>query len=342
MQGGAGADTLDGGAGTADAVSYVGAGAAVSINLSSGSHTGDASGDVLTGFELYVGTAFADTITGSAATEWYMGGASADQFTGGGGLDEIWYVQSGAAVSIDLSTGSASGGDAAGDTFTGIAGVRGSIYADSLVGNSSANTLYGEGGDDTILAGDGDDTIQLHTDAGAYTPGPVGYVAYVDGGAGNDTILQGTEDAGSEIHGGTGNDRIMIWNGGSFGGDGNDTFTAPGSGDMYGEAGSDMFIFQGGLNYANGGDGADTYQGIALGISFAEETGATGTDVVLIPYAATSSQLYMFYDNVLDRMYFTSTADAGDGTINWGVAVLNWSTSGIDRLMANDGSFLSV
>ena len=87
IMGGAGADTLVGGAGL-DVLFYGGSSAAVNVNLAtSRTSGGDAAGDVISGFEGVVGSAFADTLTGGAGADSITGGANRDVLTGGLGRD---------------------------------------------------------------------------------------------------------------------------------------------------------------------------------------------------------------------------------------------------------------
>jgi Ca2+-binding RTX toxin-like protein len=73
-------------------------------------------------------------------------------------------------VSINLATGAASGGDAAGDIFGSIENLIGTGFADILIGDGGANVMSGGvgsdtfdagGGNDVVTGGDGDDTILL-------------------------------------------------------------------------------------------------------------------------------------------------------------------------------------
>ena len=87
--GGAGADTLAGGAGT-DIVSYLGSTTGVRVSLALATaqvSTGDASGDILSGFENLTGSALADTLTGDANANTLDGGTGNDTLTGGLGND---------------------------------------------------------------------------------------------------------------------------------------------------------------------------------------------------------------------------------------------------------------
>ncbi len=61
------------------------------------------------------------------------------------------------------------GGDAAGDTLTGIENIIGSAYADILTGDSAANALTGGDGDDVLSGGEGDDKLIGDTGAAAAT-----------------------------------------------------------------------------------------------------------------------------------------------------------------------------
>ena len=91
-----------------------------------------------------------------------------DTLNGGDGFDIISYLNSDAAVTINLGTGGAAGGFADGDQFSGVEGVSGSQLNDALWGDAAANTLLGIEGDDRLIGMAGDDVI--------------------DGGAGNDEL----------------------------------------------------------------------------------------------------------------------------------------------------------
>ena len=107
------------------------------------------------------------------------------------GLDTLSYAGSSAGVTVDLSAGTASGGDADGDSFSGFEHIQGSDYDDTLFGDTSPNAVIGGGGNDLIyggeaplgshddlFGGDGDDFIVAYN---FYS------FANVFGGAGTDT-----------------------------------------------------------------------------------------------------------------------------------------------------------
>ena len=166
--GGAGADTLIGGAGL-DTASYAGSGGAVTVNLATGKGSGgEATGDTLSGIEIVIGSAFTDTLIGDAANnrldggagdDTLIGGGGADTLIGGTGIDTASYAGSAAAVTVNLLTGKGLGGDAEGDTFSGVDRIIGSDLGDVLIGNDGNNTLEGGKGADTLTGGKGIDVI---------------------------------------------------------------------------------------------------------------------------------------------------------------------------------------
>ena len=172
LMGGEGNDTLTGGTGT-DTASFTG-GAAVTVNLSTGAASGQGT-DTLSGIENVLGSANADSITGDSSAnslegkdgadsldggdgnDSLIGGNGNDTLTGGSGTDWAAFFGSDAAVTVNLSTGAASGQGT--DTLSGIEHVLGSANADSITGDSSANTLDGGEGNDTLDGGSGNDTL---------------------------------------------------------------------------------------------------------------------------------------------------------------------------------------
>jgi serralysin len=88
--GGAGADTLDGGAGF-DALSYSQSSAGLVVDLlQPAAGSGEAAGDVLSGFERIVGSYFGDAILGATAGEEIYGLAGDDLLRGRGGDDTLF------------------------------------------------------------------------------------------------------------------------------------------------------------------------------------------------------------------------------------------------------------
>jgi Ca2+-binding RTX toxin-like protein/type III secretion system FlhB-like substrate exporter len=172
LTGGAGADTLAGGSGT-DTANYWASASAVTVNLLTNVNTGgDAASDSLSGIENVIGSDYADTLTGDASDNVLAGEAGADVIDGGAGSDTVDYSSMAGGVgiiTIDLSTGTATGGDAEGDTFSNIENITASANMDNLIGDAGDNILRGlgdhddldggSGGFDILMGGAGDDNM---------------------------------------------------------------------------------------------------------------------------------------------------------------------------------------
>ncbi|HEU0113572.1 MAG TPA: FG-GAP-like repeat-containing protein, partial [Thermomicrobiales bacterium] len=100
-----------------------------------------------------------DVLHGNGGNDTLAGGAGGDTLIGGGGSDTASYAGSGAGVTVNLGAGTASGGDAAGDTLSEIENLIGSAQVDTLTGDGGDNVLEGGGGADTLDGGAGDDTL---------------------------------------------------------------------------------------------------------------------------------------------------------------------------------------
>ena len=111
------------------------------------------------GRDVLVGREGNDTITGGNGKDNLAGGEGADSLDGGSGRDTATYSGSGLGVTVNLATGTASGGHADGDILVNIENLIGSRFDDSLTGNALANVLSGGGGDDRLNGGAGHDTL---------------------------------------------------------------------------------------------------------------------------------------------------------------------------------------
>ncbi|MFD1729814.1 calcium-binding protein, partial [Rhizobium viscosum] len=74
-----------------------------------------------------------DVLHGGNGNDILIGGAGADVLNGGAGTDTVSYAGSSSGVTIDLDAGTGHGGDAEGDTLSGIEVVVGSGYGDTLI-----------------------------------------------------------------------------------------------------------------------------------------------------------------------------------------------------------------
>jgi Ca2+-binding RTX toxin-like protein len=340
--GGAGNDTLDGGAGLDwlfggdgfDLISFASAASGLRIDLANPSqNTGDAAGDIIQGVEALIGSAHADTLLGDMAgnlldgsggndalsggagndtllgglgADVLEGGLGADSLTGGDGADWASYQAATAGVRVDLTTPTQNTGEAAGDKFTTIEGLRGSAFADDLRGGTGADNLDGGGGSDIldgragndwIAGGDGDDRLT--------------------GGVGADTLLGGT---GSDILiGGAGADRLD-------GGDGTDIAT-------YSAATAGVAADLAGLTAGKGDAAGDSFAGVEGLIGTAKNDTLAGDD------AANSLDGGAGADTINGR----GGADvlwggAGNDTLDGGAgADLLYGGTEVDRMNGGDG-----
>ena len=209
LHGGDGNDTLYGGSGNG---ALNGKNAQIGGNDTLFGHAGD---DVLDGGDGD------DTLSGGDGDDVLIGGVGADDLDGDDGTDTASYAESNAAVTVDLATGTGTGGDAQGDTLAQIENLTGSDHDDVLTGDTGDNVLMGGAGDDVLSGGDGVDTLI--------------------GAAGDDTIHGG--GGNDVINGGLGNDTM-------FGEAGDDLFIAGNNGPatsswVDGGAGSDTLDLSG-------------------------------------------------------------------------------------------------
>ncbi|MGC6366894.1 MAG: tandem-95 repeat protein [Candidatus Marinamargulisbacteria bacterium] len=105
------------------------------------------------------GTVNDDTMKGDANNDRFYGSLGADTILGGRGNDTADYTHSTEAVSINLETKEALGGDAAGDTYSSIESITGTAYDDAFVGDDSSNTFEGNAGNDRFSIGRGYDQV---------------------------------------------------------------------------------------------------------------------------------------------------------------------------------------
>jgi hypothetical protein len=132
---------------------------AIALNLE-----GTAEGDIIrTGLrnDILFGGPSNDELTGGGGNDQLRGDAGLDKLDGGDGTDTASYSISSAAVTVNLGTGSTTGGDAQGDTFISIENLTGSQFDDTLTGNGGDNNLQGGAGGDTLTGGPGADMFVL-------------------------------------------------------------------------------------------------------------------------------------------------------------------------------------
>ncbi len=265
IMGSAGADRIYGGQddptgvfgdAIGDTVNYSESNAPVQVDLrqelQSGGH---AEGDRLYDIENIVGSRYSDYLHATNGTKLLEGGRGADTIVGWQGSGTASYAGSNAAVQINLSIVTQSGGDAAGDQLYGIHDVLGSAYDDNIFGNSSSNTLQGGGGNDRFQGGLNNDRI--------------------DGGQGSDWLrldAYGTAGTSVDLADGTAEGSAFYFTNGEqdrlisienvIGTDASDMMRGNGEGNEFlGNGSADELYGEGGKDTLRGGAGNDTLSG---------------------------------------------------------------------------------
>ena len=202
----------------------------------------------LGGFDVLTGGAGNDTIDGGTGGDNFMATVNDgnDVYLGGDGIDRYNLSQTSANVTINLTTGTATGAEIGTDTISGIEIVLGGDGNNTITDGVIGEQMYGRGGNDTIImtvdnardridTGGGSDTIDYtafttslsvvlngFNESTVQGSGLVGttndVIAAIDNfiaGAGNDTIVGDTFN--NQLTGGLGTDTLT-------GGLGADTF----------------------------------------------------------------------------------------------------------------------
>ena len=194
---------------------------AVTINITNyaGTYTGTSGNNTVTGTseeDTMSGLAGNDTLTGGAGNDTLYGGSGNDgldggngddvlggglgndTITGGAGIDTVTYFDATSAVTVNLATTTQQNTLGAGqDTITGVENLYGSVFADTLTGNSGDNAIWGDGGNDTLSGGAGNDTLYGGAGIDTLSGGAGADLFYLQAGLGNDTVIGGV--AGSWI-----------------------------------------------------------------------------------------------------------------------------------------------
>jgi Ca2+-binding RTX toxin-like protein len=270
--GGAGADRLDGGSGI-DTVSYATSDTGVTVDLSlndngnvndSGFQAGGhAENDRLSSIEIVIGSTKDDNFKGTSADETFVGGAGADIIDGKGGNDTLSFAGATKAVTVNLTAGFGSGGDAQGDNYSNIFNVIGGKGADVLTGDSEKNFIYGADGNDIIDGGSNADELigGLGIDTLSYA-NSTGIVIVNLSTQGTSQVNGEKNAAGSAQNSGEA-DGDLIW----------------GFENLTGGINNDILFGDGAANVINGGAGNDTIRG-----GGAKDTLDGGADIDLVDY----------------------------------------------------------
>jgi Ca2+-binding RTX toxin-like protein len=195
VSGGPGSNQLSGGPGR-DTVDYFYSAASVTVTLQPGAdgfgHASGEGSDRLRAFEVVVGSAHDDTLSGGDGPDglWgfigddtLAGRGGNDVLEGGQGADKADFSAAPASVNVDLQLAADGYGHATGegsDRLAGVEAVVGSSQADTLSGSNLPEQLLGAAGNDVLDGKAGDDLL----DGGPGTDS-------LDGGDGTDTCSSG-------------------------------------------------------------------------------------------------------------------------------------------------------
>jgi Ca2+-binding RTX toxin-like protein len=279
LDGGPGADHLVGEGGV-DTVTYANSATGVSADLATGSGTGDGTDEVFA-VENLIGSPFDDTLVGDGGRNTIDGLAGDDVLDGAAGIDTVSFAASAMGVSANLTTGVATADGR--DVLSGFEDLIGSLFSDSLVGDSGPNTIYGvdgsdavdgAAGDDRLDGGDGNDIVFGSTGDDLFNGGrgidnlnfamSTGGV-HADLSAGRVTGEGSDRVAGVEDLGGTEFADVLTGNAGRntiAGGAGDDVIVGGSAADeLFGDEGADRLEGGRGDDLAIGGSGADAMDG---------------------------------------------------------------------------------
>ena len=275
LDGQAGADNLDGGFGFDFAwynTNSTGTGVTASL-ANSLINTGDAAGDTYISIEGLVGSSMADTLIGNNGNNFLRGQGGADALDGGNGFDFADYFNATSGATVDLTTPANNTGEASGDTYTSIEGIRGSAFNDILRGDSvlnggnPVNELIGGLGADILEGGGGFDYADYRNSSIGLTVS-IANTAINTGEAAGDTFIS--------IDGLIGSDQAD-----TLIGDGASNFLAGGLGAdaLDGQGGNDFaayFRSSGGLTVNLANPGLNT--GEAIGDTYTSIESLRGSD----------------------------------------------------------------
>ncbi len=343
--------------------------------------TGNDSIDALSGNDSIFGDAGNDTLIGNAGDDTLRGGTGNDTLQGGAGNDSLdggdgaadlaEYGDVVGAVTVDLTTGTASGA-AGSDLLTAIEWVWSGASNDSLRGDSLSNYLAGRGGADTLRGEGGDDflapdlptatandlidggpgfdrlelfnaTTSLTVDLSqnrlfGYGTDTLVSVEGALGGAANDTMIG--DSIGNYFWGRTGVDNLSGAAGADtlFGGGGNDLlFGGTENDQLWGDDGN--FAAGGGADSLDGGDGDDVLYGEqgndtlngGAGFDIAEFFAATAGVTVNLTTGVATGGAGVDSLIAVEAVYGSANPDSMTGQA--GVYTYLWGRDGADTLI---------
>ncbi len=247
-----------------------------------------------------------DTLDGGAGV--YVGATDSGDYAD--------YAIAGAPVTVNLTTGQATGATIGTDTITNVESIDGSPFADTLTANSLDNQIIGGDGDDVMSSGAGNDNMQGDTGADTYDTGP-GFDSIQDDLTNGDidTSDYSTKSAGITVAASSSpppfpyTSELAVSKP-----DGSDTlYDVP---NVTGTSFADTMTGDGNANIFDGGAGDDTFNGAGGGDTF---TGGGGSNTVS----------YSDVTGPIDASLMNGSATTPSGTDNY---------TGIQNLTGSPGT----
>nr|WP_323782938.1 calcium-binding protein [Amylibacter sp.] len=222
-------------------------------------------GTTTTQEDEFIGTSGQDRLNGGIGDDYFFSSDGKDVYIGGKGFDQVAFNHDPGGVTANLKSGTATDGWGKTDTLKSIEMLRGSSFADSLIGNGSRNIIRGLEGDDTLNGAGGRDEVRYdRDDRYGGTDGVTVNLAKgfaIDGFGDRDKLknfedVRGSESADkiignggrNELEGEGGNDNLLGQSGRDvlFGGQGRDKLDGGTGNDILnGDGGADKFVFKG-------------------------------------------------------------------------------------------------
>lgn len=235
--------------------------------------------DGRSGNDTLSGGAGNDTIYGNTGDDTVDGGNGADYLDGGLGYDTLTYANSSSAITINLATGAAGGGDATGDTVFGFEYVTGTAFDDTFTGNSGSNSFLAGNGNDIFYVSGGVDNFYggAGTDVASFAG--FGFAVWVDL---LDTSMEVYHRSGSNVAAGSWQTLVNLSEvenviGTSF----DDEMYGNTWANMFiGGAGNDKLSGAAGMDILNGGLGNDSLTGGTEADRYAYSSGIFGNDII--------------------------------------------------------------
>lgn len=276
-----------------------------------------------------------DRLFGEEGNDTLIGGPGNDLLDGGDGGDTADYTTASAAVTVNLTTGRATGG-AGNDTLVRIEGVLGSRFGDTLAGGAGGDVLSGGDGDDSIDGRAGNDLVS--------------------GGRGNDTLTGGEAPDNTDVDtasyvSAAGPVNVDLAAGTATGGDGNDSLIGiegvEGSGfndTLLGDANGNQFTGRAGNDFIDGRGNFDSViyisapSAVTVNLRTGRVSGGAGNDHIVNIEGIIGSE---FNDSLAGNAGDNRIVGAGgNDIINGGAGNDSFLTgdAGNDTLIGSTGS----